>query len=68
MFKKIVDGGIINEDVWLSQAWGGSSPLQFFSDQLILSQPGGHIIPIQYYKPPRIFGPCDGPALQWWCK
>ena len=25
----------------------------FLSDQLTLSQPGGHIIPTQYYVPPR---------------
>ena len=35
----------------------------FLADQLILSQPGGHIIPTQYYVPPLIFGPCDGPDL-----
>ena len=23
---------------------------------------GGHIIPTQYYVPPKIFRPCDGPA------
>ena len=40
-----------------------ASPLQFLADKLTLSQPGGHIIPTQYYKPPRIFRPCDGPAL-----
>ena len=36
---------------------------QFLADQLTLSQPGGgHIIPTQYYKPLRIFRPCDGPV------
>ena len=38
-------------------------PPHFLSDQLTLSQPGGHIIPNQYYvPPPQIFRPCDGPA------
>ena len=42
----------------LSQAGGGGR-----ADQLTLFQPGGHIIPTQYYvPPPRIFRPCDGPA------
>ena len=27
--------------------------IYFFTDQLTLSQPGGHIIPTQYYVPPR---------------
>ena len=33
----------------------------FLADHLTLSQPGGHIIPTQYYVPPQIFRPCDGP-------
>ena len=41
---------------------------QFLADQFTLSQPGGHIIPTQYYtpwyyKPPQIFRPCDGPGM-----
>ena len=32
---------------------GGHVPPHFLSDQLTLSQPGGHIIPTQYYVPPR---------------
>ena len=32
------------------------------ADQLTLFQPGGHIIPTQYYVPFRIFRPCDGPV------
>ena len=31
---------------------GGASAPQFLADQLTLYQPGGHIIPTQYYKPP----------------
>ena len=42
---------------------GGHQPPQILADQLTLSQPGGHIIPTQYYKPPRIFRPCDGPDI-----
>ena len=46
-----------------SQA-GGHVPPHFLADQLTLSQPGGHIIPTQYYvPPPHIFRPCDGPAF-----
>jgi len=33
---------------------GGLKPPQFLADQLTLSQPGGHILPTQYYEPPRI--------------
>ena len=40
---------------------GGLKPPQFLADQLTLSQPGGHILPTQYYEPSRIFRPCDGP-------
>ena len=39
----------------------GQLPPQILADQLTLSQPGGHMIPTQYYVPPRIFRPCDGP-------
>ena len=39
--------------------WG--APPHFWADQLALSQPGGHIIPIQYYVPPWIFRSCDRP-------
>ena len=42
-------------------AGGARAPPHFLADQLTLSQPGGHIIPTQYYVPPRIFRPCDGP-------
>ena len=43
---------------------GFSLPLHLLADQLTLSQPGGHIIPTQYYvPPPHIFRPCDGPAF-----
>ena len=48
------------------RAFGGAQapPPQFLADQLTLSQPGGHILPTQYYDPPpRIFRPCNGPAL-----
>ena len=30
---------------------GGPAP-QFLADQFTLSQPGGHILPTQYYVPP----------------
>ena len=48
-----------------SQAGGGGPvpPPHFLADQLTLSQPGGHIIPTQYYVPPQIFRPCDGPGI-----
>ena len=36
-------------------AVGALAP-RFFAKQLTLSQP-------QYYEPPRIFRPCDGPGL-----
>ena len=42
---------------------GGLKPPQFLADQLTLSQPGGHILPTQYYEPPQIFRPCDGPVV-----
>ena len=45
---------------------GGGKERHFLADQYTLSQPGrgGHIIPTQYYVPPRpIFRPCDGPGL-----
>ena len=29
----------------------------------VASGGGGHIIPTQYYVPPQIFRPCDGPAV-----
>ena len=53
------------------RTWGPSQPWRpWDGDQitelihLTLSQPGGgHIIPAQYYVPPWIFRPCDGPAL-----
>ena len=41
---------------------GGHVPTQFLADQLILSQPGGHIMPTTLLCAPRIFRPCDGPA------
>ena len=41
---------------------GGQPPPQILADQLTLSQPGGHIIPTQYYLPPRIFDPCCMPG------
>ena len=45
-------------------AGGGACAPHFLADQLTLSQPGGYIIPTQYYvPPPRIFRPCDGPGL-----
>ena len=40
-----------------------SFPFQFLADQLTLYQPGGYIIPTQYYVPLRIFRPCDGPDM-----
>ena len=42
---------------------GGHVRFHFLADQLTLSQPGGHIIPTQYYVPPPIFRPCDGPEM-----
>ena len=42
---------------------GARAPPHFLADQLTLSQPGGHIIPTQYYVPPQIFDPCCMPAL-----
>ena len=41
---------------------GRHVPPHFLTDQLTLSQPGGHIIPTQYYVPSRIFRPCDSPV------
>ena len=38
---------------------------QFLTDQLTLSQPGGHVIITQYYKPHRIFRPCNSPVVCW---
>ena len=40
-------------------ARGAQAP-QFLADQLTLSQPGGQILPTQYYEPPQIFRPCNG--------
>ena len=40
----------------------GLQPPQCLTDQLTLSQPGGRLCPPQYYQPPKIFRPCDGPA------
>ena len=46
---------------------GGFSPLIF--DRLVnhISTRGGvgwgRLWPLQYYQPPRIFRPCDGPAI-----
>ena len=46
---------------------GHVPPPHFLADQLTLSQPGGgHIIPTQYYVPPQIFRPCDGPEIKIW--
>ena len=45
----------------LSQAGRGFP--QFLAKQLTLSQLGGRLCPPQYYKPPRIFKPCDGPGI-----
>ena len=39
----------------------GASAPQCLAEQLTLSQPGGRLCPPQYYKPPQIFRPCDGP-------
>ena len=41
---------------------GAYVPPHFLADQLTLYQPGGHIISTQYYVPPQIFRPCDGPG------
>ena len=42
---------------------GGLKPPQFLTDQLTLSQSGGHIMPTTLLRaPPRIFRPCDGPV------
>jgi hypothetical protein len=41
---------------------GGFSPSVFGRSVSPISTRGGHIIPTQYYKPPRIFRPCDGPG------
>ena len=41
-------------------------PLHFLTDQLTLSQPGGHIIPTQYYVPSQIFRPRDSPEKVWY--
>ena len=46
----------------LPKASGGAGG-HFLADQLTLSQPGGHIIPTEYYVPPQIFRPCDGRLL-----
>ena len=36
----------------LSEAGGLAHAPQFLANQLTLYQPGGHIIPTQYYAPP----------------
>ena len=41
-------------------------PPHFLTDQLTLSQPGGHIIPTQYYVPSQIFRPRDSPEKVWY--
>ena len=54
-----------NTDSGLSQVGGrgrGRPPPQFLTDQLTLSQPGGHILLTQYCQHTWIFRPCDGPA------
>ena len=50
-----------HEARWEAGGARGTCPPHFWTDQLTLSQPGGHIIPTQYYVPPQIFRPCDGP-------
>ena len=46
-----------------AQGAGGALPSpQFLAEQLTLSQPGGRLCPPQYYKPSRIFRPCNGSA------
>ena len=44
---------------------GGLQPPQFLAEQFTLSQPGGRLYPTQYYEPPRIFRPCDGPVASY---
>ena len=42
----------------------GLSEPEILADQLTLSQPGEQIMPTPLLRaPPRIFRPCDGPAL-----
>ena len=46
---------------------GRVSAPQILADHLTLYQPeGGHIISTLYYKPLRIFRPCDGPVIARW--
>ena len=40
---------------------GGEPPPPSFWQIPYLNQ-GEHILPTKYYKPPRIFRPCDGPV------
>ena len=50
----------------LSQAGGGGGawdpPPCFWQNRLPYHNQGGKLYPPQYYKPPRIFRPCDGPV------
>ena len=44
---------------------GGALAPHFLAEQLILSQPGGQIMPTTVLRPlTRIFRPCDGPACR----
>ena len=44
-------------------AGGASAPPVFDRSVNPISTRGGWLCPPQYYQPPRIFRPCDGPAL-----
>ena len=46
-------------------AVGALAPPVFGQSVNPISTRGGKLCPPQYYQPPRIFRPCDGPEPQW---
>ena len=45
--------------------WGGYSPPVFSRTVKPISTRGSRLCPPQYYEPPRIFRPCDGPVVEY---
>ena len=43
--------------------WGALAPPGFGQTVNPISTRGGRLYPPQYYQPPRIFRPCDGPEV-----
>ena len=60
--QKLKHLGVSNQGCRKRGAGGALAP-QFLAEQLTLSQPGGQIMPTTVLRAPRIFRPCDGPAL-----